>query len=192
MSIKLNLGCGQDLRQGWVNADISMPKEYDWAEGCNDIIVNNETQETYVFLQFDATEEWPLANETVARIECVDLMEHIQRPRKVLLEAWRVLECGGRWRIEVPQWPGRRYMSNWDHVTPWTREKLERPCKSEVLCGHPNGPLHFHQVHIGPARGLLQRLREWWNWFDKPKLEAVYEKPSKLVCQDLGNGGIVE
>lgn len=83
--MKLNLGCGNDAKSGYLNADFrALP-------GVNVVV--------------DLTKfPWPWADESVDEILMLDFFEHISYRTNgaVLDESWRVLNPGGDIVIQVP------------------------------------------------------------------------------------------
>lgn len=82
---KLNLGCGQDVRAGYVNIDVRRLPGVD--------IVHD-------LVSFP----WPFLDESVAEILMLDFFEHIPYGKNgsVIDESWRVLRPGGTLTIQVP------------------------------------------------------------------------------------------
>src|SRR5579863_2404818 len=86
--MKLNLGCSDDKKQGYLNCDIALP--------CDQIVNLNE--------------KWPWEDSTIDEIFAHDVFEHIDnleyRGNKgkiwVLNEAHRVLKPGGILDLWVP------------------------------------------------------------------------------------------
>jgi predicted SAM-dependent methyltransferase len=81
--LKLNLGCGPNVKEGWVNIDLSR-----WAD-----------------LHLDLREDLPFADESVALIYSEHFFEHLAYPdevRHLLLESFRVLQPGGVFSVGVP------------------------------------------------------------------------------------------
>lgn len=82
--IKLNLGCGPNAKNGWLNIDLF-----------------NRTAD----LQLDLREPWPFPDNTVSYIYSEHVFEHFDFHTEVphfLAEAVRVLEPGGTFDIVVP------------------------------------------------------------------------------------------
>jgi len=75
--MRLNLGCGRDIRQGWVNVDsVPLPGV--------DVAVN-----------FDADPHLPFADGTVGYSEGEHVIEHLANPLPFMAELWRVTRAGG-------------------------------------------------------------------------------------------------
>jgi len=80
--IKLNIGAGGDIKEGWRNMDIMFaPPDY-----------------------IDITEPLPFGNDSVDFIYTSHTVEHVTTPDAVFFfsEAYRVLKTGGTIRIAVP------------------------------------------------------------------------------------------
>ena len=79
--IKLNIGCGRNHLQGWLNADIS-----------------------YGDIYLDATKKFPFENNSVTFIFSEHLIEHLPLNKgiKFLKECYRVLKPGGVLRLSTP------------------------------------------------------------------------------------------
>jgi predicted SAM-dependent methyltransferase len=82
-SLKLHVGCANNLKTGWVNIDLS----------------------PNVDLQLDMREPIPLRSESVQIIYSEHFLEHLNYPehaKRFLRESFRVLEPGGTFSVGVP------------------------------------------------------------------------------------------
>jgi SAM-dependent methyltransferase len=82
--MKLNLGCGKDFREGWVNADL-------YASRVDD--------------RFDVRDPFPYEDESFSEIYASGILEQIgpnEEFRNALNECRRVLKTGGRLVVVVP------------------------------------------------------------------------------------------
>ena len=82
--MKLNLGCGNDFREGWINADA-------WAER--------------VDIRCDLREPLPFDDETFSEIYASGILEQIgpnEQFREAMNECHRILMPGGRMTAVVP------------------------------------------------------------------------------------------
>jgi predicted SAM-dependent methyltransferase len=82
--MKLNLGCGSDIRHGYVNVDAFDSR----ADIKADL----------------STFPWPWSNETADEILMLDFLEHFpySQTNKILLEVCRILKFDGHVDIQVP------------------------------------------------------------------------------------------
>src|SRR5215475_1580570 len=76
--VRLNLGCGRDIRPGWVNVD-SVP-----LPGVD------------VATDFDHDPHLPFADGTVGYSEGSHVLEHLADPLPFMAELWRVTRAGGQ------------------------------------------------------------------------------------------------
>ena len=81
--MKLNLGCGRDIRPGYVNVD--------FVEPC-DMLVDLSKM------------PWPWQDGTADEILMLDFLEHFpyRQTDTLIAECWRILKPGGKLVIQVP------------------------------------------------------------------------------------------
>jgi predicted SAM-dependent methyltransferase len=82
-ALKLNVGCGDNLKTGWINIDLSENAD----------------------LQLDMREQIPLPNGSVQIIYSENFFEHLNYPedaKRFLSESFRVLEPDGIFSVGVP------------------------------------------------------------------------------------------
>jgi predicted SAM-dependent methyltransferase len=87
-ALKLNIGCGNNFKSGWINIDYSANAD----------------------LQLDMREPIPLPNGSAQMIYSEHFLEHLDYPeaaKRFLTESFRVLEPGGTFSVGVPDtlWP---------------------------------------------------------------------------------------
>lgn len=90
--LRLNIGCGPNYKDGWVNIDLAEQAD----------------------LQLDLREPLPFADNSVAIVYSEHFLEHLEYPAEVgrfLLESIRVLQPGGVFSVGVPdcEWPINSY-----------------------------------------------------------------------------------
>lgn len=92
MGMKLNIGCGHDLKDGWVNHDVAELPGVD--------------------VTHDLTEfPWPWQDGEFEEIYMKDVLEHLPDTIKSLEELHRITEVGAKIYIAVPYW------NSWEAVT---------------------------------------------------------------------------
>lgn len=85
--MKLHLGCGGNVRPGWVNLDMVD------GEGV-DVVFDLDSTASGARLPFD--------DDTFDEIEGVDLVEHLREPLAVMGELWRVAKPGAGCHFVLP------------------------------------------------------------------------------------------
>jgi SAM-dependent methyltransferase len=82
--LRLNLGCGRDIRPGWVNVDcVPLP-------GVDHVV------------DFDDKPVLPFPDDSVARSEGSHVIEHLRDPLPFMAELWRVTKPGGTAVFQCP------------------------------------------------------------------------------------------
>lgn len=79
--MKLNLGCGYDLKEGYINVDYRQPCDIEW--------------DLNVF-------PYPFEENSVDEIIMWRILEHLDDVSKVLEELYHILKIGGVIKIRVP------------------------------------------------------------------------------------------
>lgn len=94
MKLKLNMGCGNDIRVGWVNLDLP---------------------------SFDLRQPWVFREGEIEAVLLKHVMEHLdgEAIRHVMKEAERVLEVGGTMEIRVPFYRCLDSIADPTHKTPF-------------------------------------------------------------------------
>jgi len=106
----INLGCGDDYREGYTNVDIREEVDPDIVADIRDL---------------------PIEGNSVDTIVMQDVLEHFDGWEKVLKEAKRVLKSNGEILIRVPNW---EKISNPEF---WKERPFEK-CEDKVLGGRKN------------------------------------------------------
>ena len=83
--IKLNLGCGNDYKPGWIN--------------CDTVATHNIKADKYFDLEVFP---WPFPDNHADEILLEQVMEHLPNTLGTINEIWRILKPGGIVRINVP------------------------------------------------------------------------------------------
>jgi predicted SAM-dependent methyltransferase len=124
--VKLHLGCGPNVKSGWLNIDLCHPR----AE-----------------LRLDLCEPWPFPDGSVSFICSEHALEHFEIHREVphfSSESLRVLKAGGVFDVGVPDtaWPIRAYGNVNDEY--WRLSRDWHPTDCETQMDHIN--YHFRQA----------------------------------------------
>lgn len=112
--MRLNLGCGPDLRAGYLNVDI--------------VGMRVPTGIDFVVHDLDPDTGWPWPDGSVDEVLMLDFLEHFpyRKTKKILMEVWRVLVVDGFVEIQVP---------DFDHCS---RAVL---CHGPYMCNVCGGPM---------------------------------------------------
>lgn len=90
MSLKLNLGCGGDIREGYCNVDVS---DHEGVDVVHDL---NKTP-------------WPWSIDTVDEILAIDVLEHLDDYISFFNEAHLILRDGCEITVQVPHYTSRNF-----------------------------------------------------------------------------------
>jgi predicted SAM-dependent methyltransferase len=123
--LKLNIGCGSNRKQGWINIDLSPEAE----------------------LSLDMRERMPFDNGSVAIIYSEHFFEHLDYPNDVkhfLQECYRVLEPNGIFRVGVPDTvlPLRDYLGIGDGW--WLQACKNKEFWRPEYCKTPMDHINYH------------------------------------------------
>lgn len=122
--MKLNLGCGLKLREGWVNVDTANLPGVD------------------IHHNLDVA-PWPWDDKSVSEILAEHVFEHVFNPLTFMNEAWRVLEPGGLLCIVSP-W--------YQHASAFTDPTHRRFCTNETWDYWVEGSVYRRPEVYGTAR----------------------------------------
>ncbi len=103
---KLNLGCGYDTREGWVNLDIAQIEGVDVIHDLNQLPL-------------------PFSENEFDYVLCSDILEHMHDYPRLLGEVHRVLKSGGTVEIRVPHYTYSRAYADPTHVRHFSIETLD-------------------------------------------------------------------
>jgi SAM-dependent methyltransferase len=131
--MKLNLGCGQNKLDGYLNVD-----KYDACEP--DQVADLEVM------------PWPFADDSADEIMLTHVLEHLGRETDVFLgiikELYRVLKPGGQVQIRVPHPRSEGYLGDPTHVRPVSPTIMslfsKRNNREWKVKGWPNTPLGLY------------------------------------------------
>lgn len=112
-SRKLNLGCGTDIREGWVNLDSANIPGVD--------VVHN--------IQLLPL---PFGNNAFDEVLCNDILEHIDYP-PVLKDIHRILAPGGVVHIRVPHFTSKNNAIDPQHIRQFSIETFDFFCKETKI-----------------------------------------------------------
>lgn len=157
---RLNMGCGSDIRVGWINLD-KVP-----LVGV-DVVVDIET------------EPLPFDDNSFDLVLAKDVLEHCSHPLQVIDEIQRVLAPGGSLRLQVPHFTSRGAYLDPTHVRSFSIDSFEF-----VTRGHERSYYLDRQfTAVGSARITFDKGRLlFWNrpmeWLVNlsPRAQRIYEQ----------------
>jgi len=95
--LKIHLGCGTDIRPGWVNIDIALTPPAGW-----DTAAHPGT----ALLSYDLRQGLPLADQSCAFIYSSHFFEHLEYSQglRLMQDCYRALRPGGTFRVCMPSY----------------------------------------------------------------------------------------
>jgi len=157
--VRLNLGCGRDIRAGWVNVDCQPGPGVD------------------VVTDFGGKTVLPFADDTVTLSEGSHVLEHLADPLPFMEELWRVTVPGGRAVFRCPYGSSDNADEDPTHV----RRMFSG---SWGFFGQP----HYWRADYGyrgdwqPAQVTLLIYPEHTGWTD-PELQARIRSQRNVVAE---------
>ena len=120
--MKLHLGCGPIIKEGYVNVDV------EFYEGVNVIA--------------DLEKDWPFESDSVDEIFAKDILEHLPDIIHSMNEIWRVLKMGGTVEIYVPTTRGAAAFQDPTHKSWWNENTF-----SYFASNEPGVRPVYRQIH---------------------------------------------
>jgi SAM-dependent methyltransferase len=143
-SRKLNLGCGRDIRSGWVNLDIA-------ALGGVDVVHDLEDHPL------------PFNDESFDYVECIDILEHVRDLPDMMREIHRILAPGGRLHVHGPHFTSYTWPTDPTHRRAFAINTFEFFTRESL---HDRGyyfDFSFSSIALRTIR--FQRVAiQPWNW----------------------------
>lgn len=137
--MKLNLGCGSDLRDGYVNVD---RVKLDGVDVVHDLDVG----------------PWPFPDESCDGIIAQDVFEHVADPILFMVESWRVLMLGAGLVLKVPYWASRDAFTDPTHRRFCTEHTFDYWTVGTFLYDRNNpayGGVRFHRERLERVQDSL-------------------------------------
>jgi SAM-dependent methyltransferase len=148
---RLNVGCGPDIRPGWVNLDVAPLPGVDVVHDLDVLPL-------------------PLEDGRFEVIDCQDVLEHVDLV-PVLRELHRVLAPGGRLHVRSPHFTSQMVYIDPTHRRCFSIQTFNFFVRSETTFGDFYFDFHFSAIER--ARITFHRRRsEPWNWLIEPLVNA--------------------
>lgn len=137
--MRLNLGCGTDVREGWVNVDC-VP--------ANGVVVA------------DLTKPLPFPDAVAEEVYASHVFEHLQNWPETMLECWRVLKTNGLLVVRVPYGVGPQNPDalHVRHFYPGTMDLFTMPKN-----GSPGLDAHRYNGKFEKVKQKVMR-QMWYHW----------------------------
>lgn len=110
---RLNFGCGNDIRKGWINVDIQKRKG----------IGKSFDFEKYPY---------PFNKNSFGYVLIDNVLEHLHRPDKALKELWRICKSDAIIEIIVPYYNSYYAYSDPTHVTFFNEDCMEQAIRNKT------------------------------------------------------------
>lgn len=158
---RLNVGCGHEVKEGWVNLDLAPLPGVDVVHNLDDLPL-------------------PFADESFDFVECIDILEHVREFPDVMRELHRIIAPGGRLRVLGPHFTSYAWSTDPTHRRAFAINTFEF---------FASGSLHDRDYYFDFAFSGVEVRRigfqkVWylpWNWIVEPlvnrhrKVQGFYE-----------------
>ena len=124
-SKRLNVGCGRDIRAGWVNVDrVKLP-------GVDKVCDLNKFP-------------WPFKDDEFDEVNCDQVLEHLNDIPRCLRELWRITKAGAKIHIAVPHYASPGAWFDLTHKHPFGWMSLDYMAANKIH-KHSVGNLHSYE-----------------------------------------------
>ncbi|MCG6870655.1 MAG: methyltransferase domain-containing protein [Gammaproteobacteria bacterium] len=165
--LRLNLGCGRDIRSGFINIDINELPGVDLVADLNHC-------------------ELPFESDTVQEIICHDILEHVSNYPRLLREIYRVLVPGGIVRIKVP------HFSSWCAYADPQHNRYFSIRTFDFFTSESSQPNYYDFAfrRIGLLKIAFEPSPFWNRWIQRlvnrsPRWQRAYERTPLRVFPAL-------
>ena len=134
---KLHLGCGKNIKEGFINLDSVKLSGVDVVHNLNKF-------------------PWPFKDNEFDYIEANQILEHLEDIPKVLREIWRISKNKGRVHIEVPHYASPGAWFDLTHKHPFGWMSLDYMAANKIH-RHSVGKIHSHEYGSKEKFNILRR-----------------------------------
>jgi len=129
--IKLHLGCGHDIKPGWINHDLLDLPGVDMVHDLNNY-------------------PWPLEDNSIDEVWAKDIIEHMPTITKVMDELYRITKPHAKVYIAVPYW------NSWEAITDPTHLSQFNEYTFDFF--NPNSPRCQNRPYYSKARFDIDKI----------------------------------
>lgn len=150
-NIRLNLGSGKKTDSEYINLDIQEPAD----------VIHNLNVFPY-----------PFKESSVSEIKAWHILEHLNEPKRVMYELWRICKSGGKINIRVPWYKKKTVLWNPEHkhdFMPNWFKMLETKEKCRAYSSNPQET--FKVIKITKIRKPYRLI----SWLPKVKIFKITE-----------------
>lgn len=160
---KLNLGCGTDIREGWINLDNFDDKSID---------VKHDLE----------TFPYPFENNYFDEIIAINVLEHIENPVRVIEELHRITTKNGKVIIRVPYYNSKDMGTDPTHKNFFSEHSLDYFDPSKKHCQE--------RPYYSTARFDIDKIHAYTNVLSLKYIKIssnIIKKPLFYIAGILGN-----
>lgn len=160
---KLNLGCGTDIREGWINLD-------NFDSESLDVVHNLETF------------PYPFEDNYFDEIIAVNVLEHIENPVRVIEELHRITAKNGKVTIRVPYYNSKDMGTDPTHKNFFSENSLDYFDPSKKHCKE--------RPYYSTARFNIDKTHAYSNVLSIKYIKIssnIIKKPLFYIAGILGN-----
>jgi len=135
---KLNFGCGNDIRAGWVNVDIQKRKGVDYS---------------FDFIK----DKYPFKDSEFEYVLLDNVLEHLPNPHEIMKKIWGICKANATIEVIVPY-----YNSYWAHSDPTHVNYFNEDCMRQTfnIRGYEDKS-QKELYEIVELRSVPQRYLKW-------------------------------
>jgi predicted SAM-dependent methyltransferase len=160
--VRLNIGCGEDYRPGFINTD--------WSH-------NVKAEKHFDLSVFP----WPFDDNSADEVHMIDVLEHTFDSHRGICEVHRILKPGGLFVCHVPYAKSDGAFQAIEHKSYYTEKSFDYYCDPNKYPSYTGPSFQMVSVKLDVARNTkLARLRNLipfrsvlrfflWNMFDEVK-----------------------
>ncbi|MCK4966036.1 methyltransferase domain-containing protein, partial [bacterium] len=100
--MKLNLGCGRDVREGYVNIDVCNPWELD-------VVIHDLNKVPY-----------PFEDNTFDEVYASHIIEHLNDFHQTIMEIHRICKPNAKVIVKAPFFPSTKFFGDPSHKIPFS------------------------------------------------------------------------